>query len=73
MKTVWWSSPIPTRCDICNEELTNVFYDAKTKMGPWVCMCTTCQTLGPGLNLLGLGKGQKYEKQSSGRFLKTAG
>lgn len=72
-RKVYWLSGVPAKCDTCKTPITNVFYDAKTDMGPWACMCPSCQTLGPGLGQVGLGKGQKYEKQPDGRFLKTEG
>jgi hypothetical protein len=49
----------PKKCDICKCELKSVFFDAKTKMGPWANMCQDCfNKLGVGL---GTGKGQKYK------------
>ena len=74
MKT-WMSAP-PKKCDTCDAEIHDKFYDAKTNMGPWGCMCPTCFTLGPGLGQLGLGKGQEYTKRViDGKIVweKTAG
>jgi hypothetical protein len=73
MATVFWSGPIPTECDTCETPITEIFYDAKTQYGSWANMCPSCHTLGPGLGKLGLGLGQKYEKQITGRFMKTKG
>ena len=73
METVRWLSPVPATCDTCDSPIHDIFYDAKTKMGPWACMCPICQTLGPGLNQLGLGKGQEYTKNKSGHWIKTNG
>jgi hypothetical protein len=48
----------PKTCDICKKNLVSVFFDAKTKMGPWANLCQDCfNKLGVGL---GIGKGQKY-------------
>lgn len=48
----------PKKCDLCKEDIKDVFYDAKTKMGPWANMCNECYNqYGVGL---GMGKGQKY-------------
>jgi hypothetical protein len=48
----------PKTCDICKKNLVNVFFDAKTKMGPWANLCQDCfNKQGVGL---GIGKGQKY-------------
>jgi hypothetical protein len=68
-----WMGPAPTNCDTCGTKITNKFYDAKTEMGPWGCMCPSCQNLGPGLGKLGTGFGQEYTKQKDGKWLKTAG
>jgi hypothetical protein len=68
-----WSSPAPHKCDTCGAGIDDVFYDGKTGFGPWACMCPSCFTLGPGLNRLGTGFGQKYEKQADGKWLKTGG
>ena len=71
--TTYWLSPPPRACDVCDDTITDVFYDAKTTMGPWGCLCERCFTQGPGLGKLGTGLGQKYEKQPSGKWLKTGG
>lgn len=63
----------PKNCDTCGEKLVAVFYDAKTKMGPWANMCRSCFTLGPGLGKLGTGLGQEYTWQHGGFYLKTGG
>jgi hypothetical protein len=71
-----WLSQVPEKCDTCDTPITNKFYDAKTKMGPWACMCPTCQVLGPGINKVGLGLGQEYTKTKvDGKIIwkKTAG
>ena len=45
-------------CDICKEPELVVYYDAKTKDGPWADMCSYCfATYGLGL---GTGLGQRY-------------
>lgn len=63
---VRWIGPIPTTCETCYNKLTNKFYDAKTTMGPWACMCPTCFNLGPGIGKLGQGFGQEYTKKKEG-------
>lgn len=68
-----WMGPAPSNCDTCETPITTKFYDAKTEMGPWACMCPSCQNLGPGLGRLGTGFGQEYTKQPDGKFLKTGG
>ncbi len=48
----------PKNCDLCHNEIKGCFYDAKTRMGPWGNLCSTCfGAYGLGL---GTGLGQKY-------------
>jgi len=62
----------PECCDVCKGPIGYQFYDAKTIYGPWANMCTTCfLKLGP--KKLGIGYGQKYEVNSKGEYVKTAG
>lgn len=68
----YWLSPVPAVCDTCSTPITSTFFDADTGRG-WACMCPSCQNLGPGKGRVGPGRGQKYEKQADGRWLKTAG
>lgn len=69
-----WLSPVPTKCDTCGQPIVKVFYDARTKRGPWACMCEKCQKEGPGVNQVGTGIGQEYtEDEASGYWVKTAG
>lgn len=69
----FWMGSVPSNCDACSMELTDKFYDAKTKFGPWGNLCPACHTNGPGLGKVGTGLGQGYTKQDDGRWLKTAG
>lgn len=75
MKTAqpkYWLSPAPDKCDLCGTPITNVFIDGKTRQGPWGFLCPSCHLLDCGGHL-GLGFGQRYEKQSDGKWLKVAG
>lgn len=54
-----------------NTPLTEVYFDAKTSMGPWANMCQAC-FYRYGIKL-GTGFGQKYERQPAGNWKKTAG
>ena len=55
-----WLSPAPVACDICRRAITNQFYDAKTRGGPWGILCPTCfRQHGRGL---GTGLGQHYRR-----------
>lgn len=68
----WQGSPL-VRCDTCKGPYEGVMFDARTRGGYWANMCSDCFAHGPGLGVLGQGEGQKYEKLSDGRWLKTAG
>lgn len=69
---IYWLSPPPENCDTCGAPIGKVFYDARTRRGPWACMCPTCQTLGPGMGRVGTGFGQEYRKKG-GKWVCTAG
>ena len=57
----------PSKCDICGKKDLKEFYDAKTKMGPWGCLCKKCfKTHGIGL---GIGLGQYYVLKD-GKYMK---
>lgn len=69
-RVYWGGSPV-VNCDLCTRPLIKKFYDAKTNRGPWGMLCNSCFiTDGVGL---GTGRGQKFERQSDGRWLKTGG
>lgn len=68
-----WLGLVPEKCDTCGAAIGGKFYDAATKMGPWACMCPSCQVLGPGRNRLGPGLGQEWTKRADGKYEKTAG
>lgn len=68
---VYWCGDAPTHCDISGRPIVNVFVDGATTLGPWANMDLKAhRAYGRGL---GLGKGQKYEKQPDGKWLKVAG
>ena len=70
MEPLYWASPV-SKCDLCHVDIAQVFIDGKTDKGPWGCMCILCHALhGYGL---GMGRGQKYSRQSDGKWLKTEG
>jgi hypothetical protein len=67
MTTKWNGETV---CSICRTEPEKVLYDAQTKSGLWAVLCQRCfSAYGIGL---GTGKGQKYEKQPDGQFVKVA-
>lgn len=71
MAAKYWQGTAPAACDVCGAQIVDTFSDAKTPMGPWANLCPGCAS---SMSVrYGLGFGQKYEKQSDGRWLKTAG
>lgn len=70
-KTMMSSESAPKECQICQQPIDVVFVDGRTIRGPWGYMCLKChREHGVGL---GLGKGQLYERQADGNFVKTQG
>jgi len=72
-KRVYWSSPLEDKCQTCSLPFGDTMYDMKTVHGPWANMCHSCAMHGHGIGKVGLGFGQKYEKQPDGKWLKTEG
>jgi hypothetical protein len=61
---------VPT-CDDFKKPIEDEFVDGKTRMGPWAFMTPSSYRMyGVGL---GLGRGQRYEKQDDGKWLKVEG
>jgi hypothetical protein len=74
---VKWLDSNPEKCDICAGTLYHklsgktAFIDGRTKYGQWANMCVSCYLrIGVGL---GVGRGQLYEKQDNGNWIKTRG
>ena len=62
-----WSNPIPNRCDICGEKITDTFIDGKVYNASWAIMCPKCfEQVGSGL---GVGQGQMYLKGTKDEIL----
>lgn len=53
--------------------IQEVFYDARTTLGPWAIMAPSSWEQYRVSEKLGTGIGQKYRKQDDGRFLKVDG
>lgn len=70
---VYWKGPLPVTCDMCGEPFAGrKFVDGATKpKGRWGIMGLGCHRV-HGLGL-GTGKGQLYERQDDGRYLKIEG
>jgi hypothetical protein len=71
-RPVYWRSAVPSECQVTpGLTVTDVFVDGATRSGPWALMHPdTHAVYGRGL---GVGRGQKYERQSDGKWLKIAG
>lgn len=68
---VYWTGDVPEYCQLTRKLLTHTFIDGKTKMGPWAIMSEDAHAkYGVGL---GQGKGQKYQHQRNGKWLKVEG
>ena len=67
----YWLGSIPDKCDICGSKLTHKMIDGRTSSGQWGLLDLKCHAShGVGL---GTGKGQLYEKQADGQWLKIQG
>jgi hypothetical protein len=72
----YFLGPPPECCDSCGTKITDSFIDGQMKStGPtnyiWAYMCKEChKEYGIGL---GSGKGQQFEKDDDGKFLKVSG
>lgn len=66
----WRGSPI-RKCDLCSMPIQKEFVDGKTLSGPWGILCPAChRTFGYGV---GTGRGQRYQLQENGSWLKVEG
>jgi hypothetical protein len=78
-KPKYWYGDTPDKCELSGQPFNGVFYDARTTWGSWCLMCQDAFNLygtkhhATGRALVGQGYGQRYELQSDGRWLKTAG
>lgn len=69
----YWLSPVGSTDDF-GQPISDVIIDAKTAYGPWALMSPASFQLHGGTNgRLGLGYGQRYVRQSDGRFLCVEG
>lgn len=71
IQPLYWTADVPTYCEISMQQIIDCFVGGVTPMGSWGHMHPdTHSDFGCGF---GLGRGQKYEKQPDGRWLKTKG
>ena len=70
-KKKYWMTPLGEDDDF-GHKFGDTMYDGKTIQGPWANMSENSWRA-YGIGKLGLGCGQKYEKQADGRWLKVDG
>lgn len=66
----YWIGTVPSHDDF-GMPIESMFIDGATRQGPWAFMTPTSFLQNRGR--LGQGRGQMYEKQADGRWLKIAG
>jgi hypothetical protein len=70
---VYWLSPVGPADDF-GDTITDEIIDGRTTYGPWALMTPKSFAKYNGTSgRLGLGLGQRYKKQSDGRWLKVEG
>lgn len=70
---VYWLSPVGDYDDF-DSPIFDVIIDARTAYGPWALMTPESFSLHGGTRgRLGVGLGQRYQKQADGRWLKVEG
>ena len=60
-----YSNP-PERCEMCDAQIADVFYDVRTRDGRWGNLCRAC-FISEGCN------GQKWTLRDDDKFRKAAG
>lgn len=72
-KPVYWCGAIGREDDF-GARITNEFIDGKSNMGPWGIFSPSSWARHSGTGgKLGMGLGQRYQKQPDGRWLKVEG
>jgi hypothetical protein len=71
-RPVYWLGSLD-RCQTCRQDFNGVMYDAAIARfgGQWANICQEC--FDAHVCRLGLGRGQKYEQQDDGKWLKVGG
>jgi len=67
----YWMGDVPKKDDF-GYPIVDEFFDGKTKQGPWALMSYTSWKI-YSVRKLGTGYGQRYKKQSGGKWLKVEG
>lgn len=72
-RRVYWCSPLGVKDDF-GDRYTDQMIDGRTSLGPWANMTPASWAKHGGTGgRFGPGLGQRYEKQSDGRWLKVEG
>lgn len=71
MTKTYWTGNVPFKDDF-GKPIQDQFIDGRTRGGPWAYM-TPASWASHGLGSLGPGRGQRYERQADGRWLKVKG
>jgi len=68
----YWCGPVAPTCQLCGKALVEAFVDGYSRsIGQWAFLDPACHER-TGLGL-GTGQGQRYDRQTDGRWMKTAG
>jgi hypothetical protein len=67
----YWLSPVGAQDDF-GDRVAGVIIDGKTKHGSWALMTPHSWSL-HGIGQLGIGLGQRFERQTDGKWLKVEG
>jgi hypothetical protein len=67
-----WCGVVPNHCDLCSDDIDDVFVDGKMQGGGWAFMCIPCHAE-RGLGF-GLGQGQEFTSDpETGYWERTRG
>ncbi|MFB3763674.1 MAG: hypothetical protein ACE14P_00330 [Methanotrichaceae archaeon] len=66
-----WSGKAPDRCGECNRKIDNVFYNAKIAACEGFRQMQVCEACFERSKMLGRGMGDRYERDSRGRYVKV--
>lgn len=71
-KKVYWLGHLSDACQLCERPYNGIMYDCSLPQnGMWANICQICfRKTG---SALGVGRGQEYQRQKDGRWLKVKG
>jgi len=71
MDTIW-SNKVPERCGECYKKIGDVFYDSKIFACEGFRQMQVCENCFERSRMLGRGEGDRYERNSTGKFVKPS-